>query len=275
MLATNIGLRYTRAMDTRINRSLHWLVDFGRSFEKRAPEELRVRVRRKIMHPMRVLSHVRHILEEERPSPELAVAAEMAAILHDTGRFAQFVDHRTADDGSEYDHGEEGARILSEADVLDGLDAHWRVVVIEAVRLHNKAALPDAMDSDARMVTEMVRDADKLDAVRNSVGGLLHKELTGRAIKYGVTVHPTEVSVDAVRRTRERQLIPYSSMRWSNDFILFLCAWVHDLHFGYAYNHLIRTGHFEQLLSMLPDGVPFPELKDRLRTDLHRLAKGE
>ena len=259
-------------MDTRITRSLHWLVDFGRSFEDRASEELRPRVRRKIMHPMRVLAHVRHILEEEQPGPDLALAAEMAAILHDTGRFAQFVDRRTADDGSAYDHGEEGARILAGADALDGLDEHWRAVVLEAVRLHNRAALPETMDPDARLVTEMVRDADKLDAVRNSVGGLLHKELTGRAIKYGVTVHPTEVSPDTVRRTRERKLIPYSSMRWSNDFVLFLCAWVHDLHFHYAYNKLIDTGHFEQLLSLLPDQGVFPELKAQLRGDLHRLA---
>nr|WP_319582780.1 HD domain-containing protein [uncultured Pseudodesulfovibrio sp.] len=260
-------------MDTLILHSLHWLVDFGRSFEDRASEELRVRVRRKIMHPMRVLAHVRHIIEEERPSSELALAAEVAAILHDTGRFAQLVDRRTADDGQEYDHGEEGARILSESDVLDGLDTHWRQVVLEAVRLHNKAALPEDMDPDARMVTEMVRDADKLDAVRNSVNGLLHKELTGRAIKYGVTVHPTEVSQDTVRRTRERKLIPYSSMRWSNDFVLFLCAWVHDLHFRYAYNRLIDTGHFEQLLELLPDQGVFPELKDQLRADLHRFAR--
>jgi len=259
-------------MDTRITSSLHWLVDFGRSFEARASKELRVRVRRKIMHPMRVLAHVRHILDEERPRPELSLAAEIAAILHDTGRFAQLVDRRTADDGSEYDHGEEGARILAGADVLDGLDDHWRGVVIEAVRLHNRAGLPESMEPDTRTVTEMVRDADKLDAVRNSVNGLLHKELTGRAIKYGITVHPTEVSPDTVRRTRLRELIPYSSMRWSNDFVLFLCAWVHDLHFNYAYNRLINTGHFEQLLALLPDQGVFPELKAQLRADLRRLA---
>ncbi|WP_129586508.1 HD domain-containing protein [Pseudodesulfovibrio hydrargyri] len=266
-------MRYTPVMDTRITRSLRWLVDLGRTFEDRAPDELRIRVRRKIMHPMRVLAHVRHILTEERPDPDLALAAEIAAILHDTGRFAQLVDRRTADDGTEYDHGAEGARILAGSDVLDGLDGHWRSVVIEAVRLHNRAALPEGMNPDARMVTEMVRDADKLDAVRNSVGGLLHKELTGRAIKYGITVHPDEVSPDVVRRTRERRLIPYASMRWSNDFVLFLCAWVHDLHFAYAYNRLIDTGHFEQLLALLPDRGVFPELKAQLRGDLRRLAE--
>lgn len=259
-------------MDTRITRSLHWLVALGRSYEDRAPDEIRVRVRRKIAHPMRVLAHVRRILAEERPGPDRALAAEMAAILHDAGRFAQLVDLRTADDAAAYDHGEEGARILAASDVLDGLDAHWRAAVVEAVRLHNRAVLPEAMDPDARLVTEMVRDADKLDAVRNSVNGLLRKELTGRAIKYGVTVHDTEVSPDAVRRTRERALIPYESIRWSNDFVLFLCAWVHDLHFAYAYNRLIDSGHFEQLLDTLPDQAPFPELKAQLRADLHRLA---
>jgi hypothetical protein len=262
-------------MDARIIRSLRWLVALGRSYENRAPADIKPRVRRKIIHPMRVLAHVRHIIREERPDPALALAAEMAAILHDTGRFAQLVDHRTADDGSRYDHGEEGARILAGADVLDGLDRHWRETVIQAVRLHNRGVLPEVMDPDARTVTEMVRDADKLDAVRNSVNGLLRKELTGRAIKYGITVHPTEVSPDTVRRTRERKLVPYASMRWSNDFVLFLCAWIHDLHFPYAYNRLIDTGHFEQLLALLPDQGVFPELKEQLRADLFRLAGRE
>ncbi|WP_207263334.1 HD domain-containing protein [Desulfovibrio sp. Huiquan2017] len=259
-------------MDIRITNALRRLIDLGRSYEDRAPEAIRARVRRKIVHPMRVLAHVRRILAEERPGPELALAAEIAAILHDIGRFAQLVDLRTVDDAAAYDHGAEGARILAEGDILDGLNGHWRAAIIEAVRLHNRAALPEAMDPDARLVAEMVRDADKLDAVRNSVNGLLHKELTGRAIKYGITVHDTEVSPDAVRRTRERRLIPYTSMRWSNDFVLFLCAWVHDLHFAYAYNRLIDSGHFEQLLDMLPDQGPFPELKAQLRADLHRLA---
>lgn len=204
--------------------------------------------------------------------PELALAAELAAVLHDTGRFPQLVDRQSFNDRTGYDHGEEGARILTGIDVLDGLDGHWRAVVIEAVRLHNQAALPDDMAPDARAVTEMVRDADKLDAVRNSVNTLLRKELTGRAKKYGITVHPTEVSPDVVRRTRERRLVPYASMRWSNDFVLFLCAWLHDLHYTYAYTHLIDSGHFEQLLALLPDQGVFPELKAQLRADLHRLA---
>jgi hypothetical protein len=35
---------------------------------------------------------------------------------------------------------------------------------------------------------------------------------------------------------------------------------------------LIDTGHFEQLLALLPDRGVFPELKTQLRGDLHRLA---
>jgi HD superfamily phosphohydrolase YqeK len=268
-------LRYNTLMDTRITRCLCWLVAFGRAHADRAPDEIRPLVRRKIAHTMRVLAHVRHILAEERPGKDPALAAEIAAILHDAGRFPQLADRRTFDDRAGYDHGEEGARILAGADVLDGLDRHWRETVIQAVRLHNRGVLPEVMDPDARTVTEMVRDADKLDAVRNSVNGLLRKELTGRAIKYGITVHPTEVSPDTVRRTRERKLVPYASMRWSNDFVLFLCAWIHDLHFPYAYNRLIDTGHFEQLLALLPDQGVFPELKEQLRADLFRLAGRE
>ncbi|EGB15304.1 metal-dependent phosphohydrolase HD sub domain-containing protein [Pseudodesulfovibrio mercurii] len=259
-------------MDARIRQSLTWLVTFGRAHADRARGGVRPLVRRKIAHTMRVLAHVRRILKEERPGPDLALAAVLAAILHDTGRFPQLADRQTFDDRAGYDHGEEGARILAGSDILDGLDGHWRAVVIEAVRLHNRAGLPEGMNPDARLVTEMVRDADKLDAIRNSLGGMLRRTLTGRAVKYGITWDDTAFSPESVRLAGEGKLIPFSAMRWSNDYVLFLCAWLNDLHFAYAYNFLIRSGWFEQLLGMLPDHGPFPELKAQLRADLHRLA---
>jgi hypothetical protein len=265
-------LRYNTLMDTCITRCLCWLVAFGRAHADRAPDEIRPLVRRKIAHTMRVLAHVRHILAEERPGKDPALAAEIAAILHDAGRFPQLADRRTFDDRAGYDHGEEGARILAASDVPDVLDGHWRAVVIEAVRLHNRAVLPEAMDPDARLVTEMVRDADKLDAIRNSLGGMLRRTLTGRAVKYGIAWHETEFSPEAVRLVRERRLIPLTALRWSNDYVLFLCAWLYDLHFTYAYTSLIRSGRFGQLLALLPDDGPFPALKGQLRADLEGRA---
>ena len=262
----------TVARDPLIRDSLEWLVGFGRAYAERAEGPVRPHVRRKIAHTMRVLAHVRNIRNELQASPELGLAAEVAAILHDTGRFPQLADRKTYSDRTGFDHGEEGARILAGTELLDGLGAHWRAVVIEAVRLHNRAALPEGMDPDARLVTEMVRDADKLDAIRNSLNGMLRRALTGKAVKYGLTWHETEASPEAVRLTLERRLIPFEVMRWSNDYVLFLCAWLHDLHFPYAYRHLCDTGRFERLLDMLPDAPPLDAAKGLLRADLARLA---
>lgn len=265
-------MRYDSHMDARTALCLEWFIAYCRTHADRADPGIRPLVRNKVVHTMRVLFHVRNIVREARFEPQLALAAEIAAILHDTGRFPQLVDRRTFNDRRGYDHAEEGVRILAGADILDGLEPRLRAMVLEAVRLHNRAVLPVDMDRDVRAVTEALRDADKLDVLRKTLDNSLRGVLTGKAADYGIAMHETEVSPEVVRLTLERRLIPFESIRWSNDFVLFLCAWLHDLHHPYAYRHLIRTGLFERLLAQLPDQGVFPELKARFRADLAGLA---
>lgn len=253
---------------------LDWLLAFAREHMDRTDGELRQLIRRKITHTMRVLAHVRHILDETDSGPELRRAAEIAAILHDTGRFPQLEHRATFDDRTGYNHAEEGARILAGTGLLDPLDGKWRGVVLTAVRLHNLGVLPDGMTPEERAVTEILRDADKLDAIRNNLSHMNAKTLHGKALKSGLTWHATEVSPEVVRLTLDRQLIPFTAIKWSNDFVLFLCNWLHDLHSPYPYRVLDRTGQFEELLARLPDSGPFPEIKAQLRADLKLAARG-
>lgn len=253
---------------------LDWLLAFAHEHMGRTGGELRQLIRRKITHTMRVLAHVRHILDEMEGGPELRRVAEIAAILHDTGRFPQLERRATFDDRAGYNHAEEGARILAGTALLDPLGEKWRGVVLTAVRLHNLGVLPDGLAPEERTVTEILRDADKLDAIRNNLRHMDPKTLHGKALKSGLTWHATEVSPEAVRLTLDRRLIPFTTIKWSNDFILFLCNWLHDLHFPYPYRVLDRTGQFEELLGWLPDNGPFPEIKAQLRADLKRAARG-
>ncbi|WP_316896396.1 HD domain-containing protein [Pseudodesulfovibrio indicus] len=261
-------------MESLERHCLKWLLAFAREHRDRTGGELRGLIQRKITHTMRVLAHARHILDELRPAPDLRCAAEIAAILHDTARFPQLERRATFDDHAGYNHAVEGARILAGTDLLDPLGEKWRGVVLTAVRLHNLSVLPTDLTGEERTVTELLRDADKLDAIRNNLRHMDPKTLHGKALKSGLTWHETEVSPEVVRLTLDRQLIPFQSIKWSNDFILFLCNWLHDLHFPYPYRFLDRTGQFEELLGWLPDSGPFPEIKAQLRADLAQAVRG-
>ena len=128
--------------------------------------------------------------------------------------------------------------------------------------------LPGNLGSEARLVLEVLRDADKLDAIGNILRCLDPEAPHGKALKIGLTWDESEVSDFALDAAKNRQLIAYQSIKWSNDFVLFVCCWLYDLHFNYSYKQLKESGNYEALLSKLPNAVPFAEVKEQLRDDL-------
>lgn len=249
-------------------RCVTWFDDHVNRYRELAGDDGKM-VDRKQRHTMRVLDHVREIIKESGANPELCVAMEIAALLHDVGRFPQIVKVKTFDDQAGYNHAEAGARLLMESELLDPLPAQMRGVILSAVKYHNLAVLPDTLGPDARLVLDVVRNADKIDAIRNNLRYLNKEALHGKALKSGLTWHETEVSPEVLDLAKRRQLIPFTAINWSNDFILFLCCWLYDLHFNYSFVQLDKSGNFEALLAKLPDAEPFAEVKAQLRDDLH------
>ena len=225
-------------------------------------------VQRKQRHTMRVLDHVHEILKESSTKPELAAAIEIATILHDVGRFPQIVGRGTFDDNAGLNHAEAGAQLLLDSDLLDPLPLDIRGVILSVVKYHNRAILPDNLGQDALRALEILRDADKLDAIRNNIKYLNPDAPHGKVLKSGLTWHKENYSEDVFKLALGRQLIPFKAINWSNDYILFLCCWTYDLHFTYSFQHLKDSGHFEKLLALLPDSEPFLKVKEQLRSDL-------
>jgi len=220
-------------------------------------------IERKKRHTMRVLGHVREIIKESGVTPELAGAMEITALLHDVGRFPQCVKGMTAKD---YDHGEAGARIIADTDLLDSLSMDMRGTILSGIKYHNRATLPAELSQDTRLVLEALRDADKLDAIRNALKYLNPDVSHGKAGK--LAWDDEEISPAIVDLTLKRLIIPLSMVKWSNDYYVFLCCWIYDLHFVYAFKHLRVSGNFEALLAKLPDNDQCATVKTLFREDL-------
>ncbi|MDC0336529.1 HD domain-containing protein [Pseudodesulfovibrio sp.] len=254
--------------DESIQTYRDWFDAFVRDHQEKAGEN-RLLVERKQRHTMRVFDHVQAIIKESGASRELCHAMEIAALLHDVGRFPQLLDTNTYDDTAGFDHGEAGARILAESDLLDPLDIPMRGVVLSVVKYHNRGSLPKELGPDARLALEVVRDADKLDAIRNNLKYLSPDAPYGKALKSGLTWHDTEFSPQVFDLAMNRQLIPLDAIAWSNDFTLFLCCWLYDINFNYSFTHLKASGNFQALLDKLPDTTVFTPLKEQLWDDLN------
>lgn len=260
-------------MHTEIQRCLDWFDAYTRDYIGMASKDILLTVQNKVSHTMRVLAHVRAILKETTVREDLAPATEIAAILHDVGRFPQLVKSESFDDHIGYNHAVEGEKILRISDVLAPFDTSFKEIVLTAVRHHNLGALPDDLSEDERLVLEILRDADKLDAIRNVVKFTTPESAYGKALKAGLVWHKTEVSTEIVDLTLKRKLIPFESIHWSNDFALFMACWIYDLHFPYAYRILAESGDYGKLLAWMPEDEPFAKVKKQLWSDLGRYMK--
>lgn len=248
-----------------------WFMNHVDTYRAKAGDDACL-VDRKLRHTIRVVNHMKQISKEAGVSDRLASVMEIAALLHDVGRFPQMIDKGTYDDHSGLNHAELGATIVEESGLLDHMHDDARQTVITAIRYHNQGVLPGDLIPAHRRVLEALRDADKLDALRNNLKYMGKEAQHGKMLKSGLTWHATEISDEVFDLAIQRQLIPFQSIRWSNDYILFLCCWLYDLHFPYAFNQLQRTGNFGKLLTFLPDNESMRTLKQQLAEDLDWIA---
>jgi hypothetical protein len=219
--------------------------------------------------------HTRRVLEEARAiaASEPAFSAALprralllAALYHDVGRFEQFSRYRTFADAHSCNHGHMGVRILIREGLLDGEPKETRRLVLAAVGLHNRYLLPDGLSGLCRVVTQGVRDADKIDILR-----LMAEQLAaGAAADPVVLMHladdPESWSESLLSALEEGRTGSFSDMRTHNDFRLLLCTWLHDLAFAVSVRRLREEGFLETILGGLAS-VPQAQTRAHLAVE--------
>ncbi len=226
----------------------------------------------KLTHSLEVLNNARLTVEGEHFDPQTARACLLAALYHDVGRFEQYLRYHTFRDRESCNHGQMGVRVLKAERRLAEESPQMRKLVMAAVGMHNRFALPKGTAEQVALVTNVVRDADKLDILR-----VMDEHLSGSA-PYNPTVvlqqpdDPTIASEAVLKAVREKRVAAYVDLRCVNDFRLLLGTWFFDLHFASSRRKFIADGHAQNLLHRMPDGVPQAGARDCL---LHILESAQ
>ena len=218
----------------------------------------------KRQHSMNVLENARRIVEGEKFDAVTARLCLLAALYHDVGRFEQYLRYHTFRDRESCNHGQMGVRILKAHGCLEGESAQTRKLVMAAVGMHNRFALPAHTPPLVALITNVVRDADKLDILR-----IMDEHLSGPA-PYNPTVvlqqpdDPTIASEAVLRAVFEHRVAAYAALRCVNDFRLLLGTWFFDLHYATCRRKFLQDGHAHSLLQRMPATVPQAAARDHL-----------
>lgn len=219
-------------------------------------------------HSLKVLDEARAMVGE-LPA-RLAPQGLLAALYHDVGRFEQYVRYKTFKDPLSENHGALGVKTLRRTRVLRGLARADQVLVAAAVGMHNRRQVPAGVGPDFRLVTNLVRDADKLDIVRVMLDYIRPGGKRSDVVTLHVADEPDRYSPELVRQIEAGNLGDYRLMRYVNDFCLLLASWTYDLNFTPARRAFLERGHLDELFSLLPATAELTRLKDRIYSVLKR-----
>ena len=260
-------------VSTDITPHLDWFTAYAaaeRAREQGDPSPMDL----KLKHSLEVLANARHTVEGEGFDAPTARLCLLAALYHDVGRFEQYLRYHTFRDRESCNHGQMGVRVLKAQRRLEHESPEARKLVMAAVGMHNRFALPAHTPALAALVTNVVRDADKLDILR-----IMDEHLNGPG-PYNPTVvlqqpdDPAIASQAVLQAVRERRVAAYADLCCVNDFRLLLGTWFFDLHFASSRRKFLQDGHAQNLLRRMPGTVPQAPARDYLLDILNDAQQG-
>jgi HD superfamily phosphohydrolase YqeK len=236
---------------------------YARSWFSDDPEQDR-HLGLKLEHSSRVFAHASELAacEPALADPEVSRALKIAALFHDVARFEQYVKYKTFADELSYNHGVVGAKIVLRQGFIKNEPPPVRRLVLGAVALHNRLALPDSLPEKLRLVLSALRDADKLDILRVMEGHLKPDGTADNVVLLHLKDEPKAYSPAVLSALEQRRVALYRDMRYYNDFRIVLCTWLFELHFPTALRIAQQGGYIEHIIDGL---AALPEVQEKAR----------
>jgi HD superfamily phosphodiesterase len=209
--------------------------------------------RLKVEHTSRVCAIATDIASASAVSARVHLAARIAALLHDLGRFPQYRQYRTFRDAQSANHAALSVRHALRADMLDEVPGDIRRLVLSAVILHNVRTLPGALPPDTLAVARIVRDSDKLDIFRVMLTHFAQESPEHPEVTLDAKPHPTAYTQAVLADLQKGQTSDYAHIVWVNDLKLMVVGWLYDLNYRRSFQLLHDLGYLDTIFDSLPD----------------------
>jgi hypothetical protein len=210
----------------------------------------------KQMHTARVCFTIRRLGKALQLSSSDLLLAEVAALLHDVGRFPQFARYRTFRDKDSTNHGRLGLRVVNRHGLLAAFSPAERRHVARALAYHNAAQLPPHGDAASSSLLKLLRDADKIDIWRVVIAHYSGRGRTPKAVTEFEFSGNGLCSPAVLKAMKGGCVVPLDAVRSVCDAKLLYISWVFDLNFPASFRETLRGRYLDRLaatISMSPD----------------------
>jgi len=201
-------------------------------------------------HIHRVIGYTEVISRSLECNDETILIAQLAALMHDIGRFMQFEKYQTFNDSVSLDHSELAVTIINEKGWLKKIDPEIQTIIKEAVLLHNKISIPKNTKKEIELIAKILRDADKVDILDLSTKDY-GKTVKNKAITLNLEIS-SNVSKQVAKSLSAEKLPAKKDMTTVTEFKLMQMAFVFDINFKETFSIINKKGYIKKIFETLP-----------------------
>jgi len=238
--------------EKQLNGLKKWFADYVAGFYG-DDEYVNANIKLKEDHTYRTCAEIVYLAEHLGLADSEKLVGETIALLHDVGRFEQFIRYRTYNDPRSVNHCALGVEVIDKNALLRDLAQDWRDVIRTAVVLHGTIKLPGNLDERTLLFSRLIRDADKIDILY--VVTEYYAQYAERPDEFKLEVElpdSDEYSSKVVDDVIAGRRTDYRDLRTLNDMKILQLGWVYDINFVAALSRIRQQGYLEKLAGFLP-----------------------
>lgn len=227
------------------------VLDYMQSFQSSQPE-INSNFILKREHIHRVAGYAEVLARSIDVDESTIMAAQLAAIFHDVGRFEQFEKYKTFNDSISADHAELAVNIINDKNWMGSLASEIQTPILKAVLNHNKISIPKNEDKQTNLLSMLVRDADKLDILALAVQEYSPQNKSKNA-SFSLDLESSwNVSKTVAKSITLQKLPDKKDLVTVTDFKLLLLSFVYDLNIKESFSIVNKKGYLKQLFDTMP-----------------------
>ncbi|PKQ63185.1 hypothetical protein BZG02_10540 [Labilibaculum filiforme] len=241
-----------------------WFNSYVAGFENEI-EEIKLNINLKRNHSFRVVNLIAELSEEANLNESDVILAQIAALLHDVGRFEQLAKYGTFSDTEDINHIKLGIATITENNILSELTEEESKLVIECINYHNELVLPKSIDADLLPFVQILRDADKID-ILHIVSDYYSNNKQGNNKRLEMELlDKTDISKKLYQSICDEKHVDFKDVLTLNDLKLSQMSLIFDLKYKKSFKIVSEKTYLKQIFETLP--------KKDLVIDMYRQMK--
>lgn len=222
------------------NDGMEQAYDFFKKFVSTYAED-NYKIKLKYEHTLRVAKLAKEIALSLNLSNEDLFVVELASLLHDIGRFEQIKKYDSFNDLKTLDHAAFGVKLLFDHNVIRQFiaDSTYDDLLKRIVYVHNKYEIPTIYSEKERLLSEIVRDADKVDI-------FYLETLSQPEIENNSQINPIILNDLLTEKSIRHELI-----QTKMEEKLAVVAMLYDINFKYSLYLIAKNNYLNQIIDQL------------------------